>query len=736
MRTFCFLLVVGVAFAGPTSKSVSRWKAPGNQARLKAVWWQAEKDSSDKTPQGRPFLLYVTEVASKLSEKIEKDVLGNTAIVLAAAACPWVKLTPGEAADLPFLKTLPRIADPMLVVVDKDAKVVGVLDKKRSFSVRRCFALMERAADGVYRIRLGKYVEEYVKILDATERLLAEQKKLAARERRKKIDATELAQRKRELAETDRALRLQEKTLRASLGVKKDADQEEANEEAPSKLSAAEREALRAYRKQARHKSPIVRANSLQALRNIDTPAMVRQVLAAARHGDSWTVWRAGQLLARMNSDSCWKLIVRALEKGGNRERRAALLSLEGRNHAMAWPHILKLAKSRIYEIRSAAVRALAGQEDNSCLSRLLSALKDDDPRIRALAARGVRSAAPLHDMLEDKDWSVRRAAVHALAAARSPESVPHLLFRFQKESGVLRDDCHAALVTLTAKTFFYDQDAWQQWWKQAGPKFTLSSNKSVEAALERVTKAGDNEAWTFSCRYHSVRTGSRRLIFLLDVGPSMAQMIDLPMGASARQKKDLRSGTKLDLAKRELIRALNQLERNDEFNIIVYAGGVRTWRRHLTKASHRPSAIEFIKRLQVVHQGKRAPSSVGAGGPRANSAEMHVIPGRTRAGKTAPVGAEHKRDVFGALLIGLGVFGKEPLIDRRRPEADTVFLVVDGAPSIGQVTDVPQIAEILAELNLTRRITLHVVTFHTRTREVYKPLVQVMGGRIAVHGQ
>ena len=128
MRPFCFLLVVGVVYAGPTTKAVSRWKAPRNQTRLEVVWWQPEKGSSDKTPQGRPFLLYVTEVASKLSEKIEKDILGNTAIVLAAPACPWVKLTPGEAADLPFLKTLPRIADPMLVVVVKDAKVVGVLD--------------------------------------------------------------------------------------------------------------------------------------------------------------------------------------------------------------------------------------------------------------------------------------------------------------------------------------------------------------------------------------------------------------------------------------------------------------------------------------------------------------------------------------------------------------------------------------------------------------------------------
>ena len=63
------------------------------------------------------------------------------------------------------------------------------------------------------------------------------------------------------------------------------------------------------------------------------------------------------------------------------------------------------------------------------------------------------------------------------------------------------------------------------------------------------------------------------------------------------------------------------------------------------------------------------------------------------------------------------------------------LFLVVDGAPSLGEITEVPRIAEIIRELNLTRSVTIHVVTFESRNDNLYKILAEVTGGRHAVHG-
>ena len=723
-------------WAGPTTKSVHRWKAPSNQKRLLPGWWTpAEKQV---TPADGPFLLYVSDVASKVSAKLERDLFQNTAIVLSAHACPWVRISPNHAADLPYLKSLPRIADPMLVAVGKDARVIGVLDDKRKFTVKHCFDIVEKAAATRYETKLSNYVNAYVKILAGHERIFVEQKKLDALKRKNKIAAAELAVQRAKLAATRQKLRAEEAQLRASLGLKGDAP-EETVADAPG-LSADERNAIRAYRKLAKNRSPYVRATALEALRAPDTPALVKEILAAARTGDSWTVWRAGQVLARMNSEPSLKTIMAALERGGTRERVAALLSFETRDHPPAHEAILKLAGDRNRDKRTAALRALSAQRDKRAAAAILAALGDRDARIRTLAARCAGraglNATPLHDVLDDREWSVRKAALESLVRLGRKASVPHVLFRFQMETGVLRDTGHDARVRLTARTFFYDIDGWRKWWEDHRDAFQPPSPKLVERALDTVAGAGRNEPWRFTCEYHGLRTCSRRIFFLLDIGPSMDQQMNLPPNLTLAQRAELRSGSKLDLAKKELIRALKTLDHDDEFNILAFSGGVKTWRAEPARAAHRPAAIQFIKKLKTKKPSKRTADSVGTGsGPRANSAEVNAIPNRTRAGWIAPAGLEHRRNLYGALMTGMGVMNAQPFRDRSRPAVDTLFLVVDGAPSLGEVTEVPRIAEIIRELNLTRGVTIHVVTFESRNDNLYKILAEVTGGRHAVHG-
>jgi len=731
------LLMACSAWAGPTTKSVHRWKAPSNQKRLTPGWWTPVQKR--RTPEDGPFLLYVSGVASKVSAKLEKDLFQNTAIVLSAHACPWVRISPDDAADLPYLKSLPRIADPMLVAVGRDTRVVGVLDHKRKFTVKYCFEIVEKAAATKYDTRLSDYVGAYVKILAGHEQIFSEQRKLDALGKRNRIATAELAKRRMELALKQQKLRLGGAQLRASLGLKDDAPAEETASGAAS-VSADERNAIRAYRKLAKNRSPYVRATAIEALRAPDTPALVKEILSAARTGDSWTVWRAGQTLARMGSTASLKAIVTALERGGTRERVAALLSFQARDHPPAHDAILRLAGDRSKETRAAALRALAAQRDKRVAAAILAALGDRDAGLRTLAARCAGraglNAAPLHDVLDDPEWSVRKAALESLAMLGRKASVPHVLFRFQTETGVLRDTCHETLVRLTARTFFFDIDRWRKWWEAHKDTFQPPSQGLVESALETVARAGRNEPWRLTCEYHGLRTCSRRIFFLLDIGPSMDQKMNLPPNLTPAQRAELRSGSKLDLAKRELIRALKSLDRDDEFNLLAFAGGVKTWRTEPARAAHRPAAIQFIEKLKTRKPSKRTADSVGTGsGPRANSAEVNTIPNRTRAGWIAPAGLEHRRDVYGALLTAMGVMDAQPLRDRSRPAVDTLFLVVDGAPSLGEVTEVPRIAEIVKELNLTRGVTIHVVTFESGDDDLYRILAEVTGGRHAVHG-
>ncbi|MHC4550721.1 MAG: hypothetical protein ACYTEZ_18330, partial [Planctomycetota bacterium] len=227
-RTLGGLLLLALAAQGaPSAKRVASWKAPANQKRLQLQW----HDLPETAKQGKapwPFLLFVAGVPSKLSAKIAKDVFANTSVVLAAKLCQPVRITPDAAVGLPYLKALPRIRDPMLVVVGRDWRVHGVLADKRQFTVQHCFDLLARAADEEYEITLTSYVASYLKILERAEQLWRQQRRVVALERSaaKKSGAdqakaeAELKQRREELQSAQKALRLQEALLRTGARLK------------------------------------------------------------------------------------------------------------------------------------------------------------------------------------------------------------------------------------------------------------------------------------------------------------------------------------------------------------------------------------------------------------------------------------------------------------------------------------------------------------------------------------
>jgi HEAT repeat protein len=733
MRKLALLALALTAAGAPSGKRVDRWKAPANHERLVLKWHElSETTKGARAPW--PFLLYVTGVPDKLSAKIEKDIFTNTSFVLAARLCKPVRITPDEAVELPYLKSMPRMPDPMLAVVRRDRTLCGVLEKKAQLTYQRCLALMEQAVDAEYEITQRQFGAGHVKVLERAEQLWREEQRLAslAKKAAKKSGAdkeeadAELKQRREALESARHALRLQERRLRDAARLKGAAvaAKAEPKPEADRDLTSKERAAIRTYRKNAKVENPVQRAVALQALSRLDSGAVARYLFGRVSLGDSWTVWQASRLLARMRSRGAREALHAILEKGGTREQTAALLALAEHRDRDALPGILACRKSKDPRVRAAAVRALGAQEGPQVPAALGSALADKSPDVRLLAARGIArgghfDAIPgLKKLLRDPDWSVRKAAIEALGRLRSRPVLEPLMDSFGREEGLLHETCHDTLVRTTGQTFGYDLAQWQAWWKQSAAGFALPAPKDAEEALEEVQEIVRQNDPGWPVTYGSIGTFSRRIVFLIDIGPSMADL--------AYQK----AKTKLDVAKETLIATLKGLEDPLTFNVMAYSDGVDRWRRKLARASYRKGAIQFVRKLRVV----RPPGERRGPVIQRRLDQEAGESGGTRRSTAFSDGQEHERNLFGALLTALDVFDMEPLRDRRRPSADTVFLLIDGQPTSGQVRGIHRIVEILGEVNRTRGVVVHVTWFEESVGHLYEALAESTGGRCARH--
>jgi HEAT repeat protein len=717
------LAFAGGAVAGP-SKRVDAWSAPDNRERLKIAWVDKDAVGGASAP-GWPFLVYVAGVATRTSEKVEGEILADTDLALSSRLCRFVRVTPTEAIDLPYLKKLPRIQNPMIVVVGKDLALRGTLAEKK-ITLAACRDLVSKAIDDAYEVTLHDYVKESLSVVEEAERLWRAEEALKADEA-KGMPAEQVAARREEIAAARLALAEREKSLNADARLKQQGAKDDGGEEAG--LTDGERSALRTVRERSSGKGGPADAFVLDALRSFDSAAMARSVLKLACK-DSWHAWQAGRLLAEMDSPGARQALAEAIRKGSTLERVAALSAFFERRAGEALPAVHTACEAD-GPVREAAVRVLGAQKDGASGELLVRALSDRAPGVRVLAARSLGARAdrgavePLRNaLMKDEDWCVRKAAAEALGAIRSKESIPPLLEAMATAPGILQEACAGALVTLSGQPFGYDLARWKEWWTGASASFVPA--KPDDAAAARQQAAAALRGLVTPIKHHGIPSFSEDVIFLLDVAPSMDKRMELPQEATAEQRETLWRGSKLDLARDELVRTLGALPDDTRFNVIGFAGGVKPWRNKLARATYRGAAIDFVKELKTVQ-----PAGVTGKRP-----DVNVVGRRSATGFAARPGEEHERDILSALLVAFGVFGDDPLADTSRPPADTLFLVVDGQPSAGEIREGRRIVEVIREVNQTRGVTVHVVVFAEVMRASYEPLARATGGTFAIHGQ
>jgi len=71
----------------------------------------------------------------------------------------------------------------------------------------------------------------------------------------------------------------------------------------------------------------------------------------------------------------------------------------------------------------------------------------------------------------------------------------------------------------------------------------------------------------------------------------------------------------------------------------------------------------------------------------------------------------------------------------KARTKVDTIFLVTDGIPTVGKITDVPKLVSFFTDLNRSKGITIHVITFDKDAWKKLRPLAEHNGGQCILRG-
>jgi len=265
--------------------------------------------------------------------------------------------------------------------------------------------------------------------------------------------------------------------------------------------------------------------------------------------------------------------------------------------------------------------------------------------------------------------WRTDLALLDLLDDFRNKEAVPALvgvLERFRdnpqdvrsgKLSGLLLHRTHELLVGMTGAIHGPNQpEKWREFWEREKDKLEVSHKRQPNAAS--MTSTGD---------FCGIPVQGTRVLFILDLSGSM----NFPMqGEGAANAK---GGTRLDFAKRELGRALDAMAVNAWFNLITFNGNPKpkVWNKDMVLATDK-NRERFRKYVQELN-------------------------------------ADGGTNLWSALEEGLR-FKSVSYGDRHESNVDEMFILSDGAPSVGDVLDPIEILRIVRESNRFANVRIHTI--------------------------
>ena len=245
--------------------------------------------------------------------------------------------------------------------------------------------------------------------------------------------------------------------------------------------------------------------------------------------------------------------------------------------------------------------------------------------------------------------------ALVGLLASRSKAATGAIVARMGQEEGLMLHRFADALWQLSGKPFRTNPKGWQDWWKAEGESFEPIAREELDRLRleeERRRLAQTTRANSF----FGIRVISHRVIFILDISGSMEERLRT---AYQGEQGEMR----LDFAKREMIAAIQRLEKGTFFNLITFSNDTDSWTPSgmaLSTPENLDSAVAYAQKLKP-----------GGG-----------------------------TNLFGAMRTAFA-----------DPEVDTIFVLSDGEPSIGQITDPWGIRNEIATWNKDRGVVINAIS-------------------------
>lgn len=413
--------------------------------------------------------------------------------------------------------------------------------------------------------------------------------------------------------------------------------------------------------------------------------------------------------------------LVYTREKGKgatNLEERLIAIEVVGRyGDERAEEALLKSVKDRRPEVRATAARALTGFEGEKVLDVLNDLLTDKSREVAIQAIRAIskwKGTIPqkvletalrskvwelrakvlsilsgLEDELlkndwvfeaardrlaKDADWHVRAEAVKVLLAMRQKRCVEPLIDALGKEEGRMVDDVHRALVELTGLRIDAFHSDWEDWWERNKTTFEVPEGEGDLAKGPKGKIREEDQA-----TYYGKVIRSKKVAFLIDFSKSMAELYVPPGVKETQSEGDEDKERKIDVAKKELIQAIDRLKRDVLFNILYFRDIPQPWKESLQRATpeNRQAAIEFVQRGE-------------------------------------PAGVTN---IYDTIERALG--------DK---DVDTIYLLTDGVPTAGKYKHghLNEFKMAVAELNEHRRVSINTISFGDQTH-AYKWFLELL---------
>ncbi|MCP3919964.1 MAG: VWA domain-containing protein [bacterium] len=438
------------------------------------------------------------------------------------------------------------------------------------------------------------------------------------------------------------------------------------------------------------------RAHAARVLADIEGPRIASEFVDLAKKRDvTPDVMRRvmADVLAEMKDEGVNKLVSKMIGRGKPHEKVFALRAARNISDPKLIKKIRKGLKDKDRNVVIMTAELLGARKDREALDtmeKIISKSKDEELVAQVVDAmseihdgtnewvdklkgyvggesREMRNAALIQlgslentahipmlvENLAHTDWSTRFAALKGLQGMRKKEAIGPIIERMSEEYGRMLHEFADVLWALTGQPYRTRAQAWKGWWEKEGESFAVISESDLD---KRAQEEEDRRLRMVSnVEFFGIRIVSHRVIFIIDISGSMLENL---RGEYVGQSGEAR----IDVAKRELAKCVEGLDANALFNMVTFSTGVTSWLDTGIAGSNektREEALGYIDRL----------------------------------------GANGGTNLYGAVQAAF-----------EDPDVDTIFVLSDGEPTVGDVTDPFRIREDVKRWNEHRGIEIHTI--------------------------